>query len=183
MTKRLYRIAALIAAAAALGLSLMAPTQAQELTPSQRNTLRTAISTEPTIAAAYASRDDQAIAAWCNGASATDAWPEAAGARAMFEAMDITKFDGLAAGKRAAWDLMMRSEPIAFSKAKYRQAVVDMWGTVDSVAVLQALREKATNCQNVFGGATRTTNTVSAITRNWAGTLSLDQISALLNPQ
>ena len=156
---------------------------AQELTNGQKNALRTAISTEPTIAAAYAARDDQAIVAWCNGASATDAWPEAGTARLMFEAMDITKFDGLTAGKRSAWDLMMRSEPIAFSKAKYRQAVVDMWGTVDSVAVLQALREKATNCQNVFGGATRTTNTVSAITRNWAGTLSLDQISALLNPQ
>ena len=181
MTKRLYRIAALIAAAAALGLSLMAPTQAQELTPSQRNTLRTAISTEPTIAAAYASRDDQAIAAWCNAASSTYAWMSAADARTLFEAGDVTKYDGLTAGKRAAWDRIERNAPIDVGRGKMRTAVVDIWGNTDSVAVLQALVEKATNCQAKVGGTSRTTNTVTALARNWAGTLSAYEVSVLLN--
>lgn len=154
---------------------------AQDLTKSQRNTLRAAIATEPAIAAAYAIRDDVVIAEWCNAASSTDAWMSAADARTLFEAGDVTKYDGLTAGKRAAWDRIERNAPIDVGRGKMRTAVVDIWGNTDSVAVLQALVEKATNCQAKVGGTSRTTNTVTALARNWAGTLSAYEVSVLLN--
>lgn len=168
-----------IAAVALMCIAVVAG--AQELSRSQRNTLRTAIANEPAVSAAYAARDDTAIADWCNAASATDAWMYAADARTLFEAGDITKYDALSAGKRAAWDRMERNAPLNFGRAKMRSAVVDIWGSSDSVAVLTALREKATNCQAKIGGTSRTTNTVTGLDRSWPGLLSRDDISTLLN--
>lgn len=155
--------------------------QAQELTNAQRTTLKNAIAAEPSLAAAYAARDDQTIADWCNAASSTDAWMYAADARTLFEAGDVTKYDSLTAGKRAAWDRVERNAPIDFGRNKMRTAVVDIWGATDAVAVLQALREKATNCQSKIGGTSKTTQTVTAIDRAWSGVLGRDQISDLLN--
>lgn len=164
-----------------IGLFMPKQATAQELTNGQRTTLKNAIAAEPSLAAAYAARDDQVIADWCNAASSTDAWLAAADARTMFEATNITKYDGLTAGKRAAWDRMERFAPLDFGRNALRNAVVDVWGSADAVGVLQALREKATNCQARIGGTTRTTNTVTALDRSWAGTLSRDQVSDLLN--
>lgn len=162
-------------------LSVIPGAFAQELTNAQKTTLRNAIATEPSLAVAYASRDDTAIANWCNSASTTDAWMSSADSKTLFEASNITKYDGLTAGKRAAWDRIERYAPLDFGRNKLRTAVVDVWGTVDSVAVLQALREKATNCQVQLGGPVKTTQTVSAIDRAWSGFLSPYDISRLLN--
>jgi hypothetical protein len=153
----------------------------QELTPAQRTTLRTALLAEPTIATAVANRDDGAITVWCNGASATDAWLAAADQRALFEAIDLTKYDALTGGKRASWELLARNVPIDIGRGKMRQAVLDVWGATDSIAVLQALREKATRCQVILGGTTRTTNTVSGLDRNYPFPISQFQISTVLN--
>jgi hypothetical protein len=154
---------------------------AQELSPAQRTTLRAALFAEPTIATQIANRDDGAITVWCNGASTTDAWLAAADGRAMFEAIDLTKYDALTAGKRASWDLMLRNTPLDIGRLKMRQAVLDVWGATDAVGVLQALREKATRCQVILGGTTRTTNTVSGLDRNYPFPLAQFQISTVLN--
>lgn len=106
---------------------------AQTLTTAQYNLVRQAIIAEPTLATALANRDDRAITEWCNSASTTDAWLAAADAKTQFEAMDLTKFDALTAGKRAAWDLMLRNAPLDFGRNKLRSAVVDVWGNTDSI--------------------------------------------------
>jgi hypothetical protein len=99
----------------------------------------------------------------------------------LFDAMDVTKFDGLSAGKRDAWRLMLDFAPIDFTKIKTRKGVQDVWGDTDSVAVLQACRRKATVAEVTLGGETKTTNTVSALKLNWEGTLSYTDVGIALN--
>jgi hypothetical protein len=154
---------------------------AQELSPAQRATLRAALFAEPAIATQIANRDDGAITVWCNGNSTTDAWLAAADGRALFEAIDVTKYDALTAGKRASWDLLLRNAPLDVGRNKIRQAVLDVWGATDSVAVLSALREKATRCQVILGGTARTTNTVTGLDRAYPFAFSPFQISTVLN--
>ena len=62
-----------------------------------------------------------------------------------------------------------------------RKAVEDVWGTADSVAVLQNCTRKATQAEVYEGGIVVTQNTVSATKLNWSGTLSTDDISDVLN--
>jgi hypothetical protein len=157
----------------------------QSLTPAQRVTIRDSINVEtaPAVVAARAIRDDYAISDWCNSPSATDAWIASVSGKALFEAMDITKYDSLTAGKRDSWSLMLSNVPLDMGRNKLRSAVVDVWGSTDSVSVLQAMREKATNCQMYLGGTSKTTNTVTGLDRIWSGTVSGNDMSAILNYQ
>jgi hypothetical protein len=143
-----------------------------------------------TLAAAIAAETDQTfvgfrttgnnteITNWYNAASTTDAWRYHAERSTLFEATDVTKFDGLTAGKRDAWRLLMDNTPIDMGRNANRKAVQDIWGNTDSVAVLQALREKATRAQVLFGGTSKTTNTVTALDRAFTGLLSIDDVRA-----
>ncbi len=143
-----------------------------------------------TLAAAIAAETDQTfvgfrttgnnteITNWYNAASTTDAWMYHAERSTLFEATDVTKFDGLTAGKRDAWRLLMDNTPIDMGRNANRKAVQDIWGNTDSVAVLQALREKATRAQVLFGGTSKTTNTVTALDRAFTGLLSIDDVRA-----
>jgi hypothetical protein len=168
-----------------LGSVLAWPVLAQTVTPAQATAIRAGVNaeTDPVVVAARAIRDDQAISAWCNGASATDAWLASADRRTLFEAIDVTKFDALTAGKRDAFKLMMDNAPLDFGRNKMRSALVDVWGATDSVAVLTALREKATRCQMYVGGTSRTTNTVTGLDRGWAEQMSGGLMSSILNAQ
>jgi hypothetical protein len=153
------------------------------LSKAQQTTLRNALAAEtnPTVVDALAIRNDVALTEWCNGASATDAWIAYCDRRTMFESMDVTKYDGLTAGKRDAWRVMMENGPLDFGRNKLRTAVVDVWGNVDSVNVLTNLREKATRAEAYIGGAPKTTNTISAIDRAYVGALSINEVSVALN--
>lgn len=153
------------------------------LSKAQQTTLRNALAAEtnPTVVAALAIRDDVTLTDWCNGASATDAWIAYCDRRTMFEAMDVAKFDGLTAGKRDAWRVMMENGPLDFGRNKLRTAVVDVWGNVDSVNVLTNLREKATRAEAYIGGALKTTNTISGLDRAYVGALSINEVSVALN--
>lgn len=153
------------------------------LTNTQMQTLATALRTEtdPAVVAAMAIRNDVYLAEWCNATSAVDAWQSAMTNRLLFEAGDVTKFDGLSAGKRDSWKLMLDFAPIDFSRNKMRKAVTDIWGNTDSVAVLQACTRKATNAENYLGGNSATENTVAALKLKWSGMLSYNEISDVLN--
>lgn len=153
------------------------------LTDAQLQTLAAALraETDQTVVAAMAIRNDVALTAWCNGASTVDAWNGAMGARELFEATDVTKFDGLTAGKRDAWRLLLEFAPIDFTRQKLRKAVQDAWGNTDSVAVLQDCRRKATRGEAYLGGNDATTNTVTAKKLNYSGSISLDDVSNALN--
>lgn len=158
------------------------------LTPAQSITLAAALraETDPTVVAALAARNDTALTAWCNSASAVDAWQDSMSALALFEdATDVTKFDALTGGKRAAWDLLLRFAPIDFGRQKNRKAAQDVWGNTDSVAVLQACRRKATRAELYItpniGGNQATTNTVVGLKLSFSGLVSLNEVSDALN--
>jgi hypothetical protein len=151
------------------------------LTAAQETTLAAAIKANTDCAAWLPTRIDSEIAAYYNAASATDAWVSSMAGTALFEATDVTKFDGLTAGKRDAWRLMLDFAPIDATRQKQRKAVQDVWGNTDSVAVLQACTRKATRAEAVLGGGSATTNTVTALKLNWEGTLSVDDVSRALN--
>jgi len=153
------------------------------LTNTQIQTLATALRTEtnPTVVAAMEIRNDVGLAEWCNAASVVDVWQPVMSNRLLFEAGDVTKFDGLSAGKRDSWKLLLEFAPIDFARNKMRKAVTDIWGNTDSVAVLQACTRKATNAENYLGGNSATENTVTALKLKWTGTTSYSEIGEILN--
>lgn len=153
------------------------------MTESQYQTLAAALraETDAGVVAMLAIRNDVWLAEWCNADSAVDAWQPAMTNRLLFESGDVTKFDGLSAGKRDSWKLLLEFAPINFARNKMRKAVTDIWGNTDSVAVLQACTRKATNAENYLGGNLATENTVTALKLNWTGTTSYSEIGEILN--
>ena len=153
------------------------------LTETQMQTLAAGLRAETNqgVIDAVAIRNDIFLLQWCNAASTQDAWNNALAAKLLFEASDIGKFDNLTSGKRDAWRMMLDFAPIDFARNKMRKAVVDTWGTTDSVAVLQACVRKATNGEKYLGGTSATENTVTAWKLNVPGTLSIDDVSNSLN--
>ena len=153
------------------------------LTTTQETTLAAHIRSnqDAAVVAALAIRNDVELARLYNLSSATDAWVSRMGGVDLFQVSDVTKFDGLTAGKRDAWRMMLDFAPIDFTRQKNRKAAQDVWGNTDSVAVLQAVTRKATVAESALGGASATTNTVAAVKLNWEGTLSYGDISSALN--
>ncbi len=153
------------------------------MTETQKQTLAAALraETNSSVVSMMAIRNDVGLAEWCNADSAVDAWQPAMTNRLLFEAGDVTKFDGLSAGKRDSWKLLLEFAPIDFARNKMRKAVTDIWGNTDSVAVLQACTRKATNAEKYLGGNSATENTVTAFKLNWTGVLSHSEISDVLN--
>ena len=128
-----------------------------------------------------ATRNDGFLWNWLNSPSAVVAWAENVNSRTLFEAMDVTKFDGLTAGKREAWRMMLDFTPLDFGTLKNRKAIQDQWGSADSVSILQAVTRFATHFEAAIGGNDATTNTVTAKKLLLTGLISLDDVSAALN--
>ena len=149
----------------------------------QLQTLAAAIRAETNQACvdALAIRNDVAMEQWINSDSAQDAWNPAMTGVDMFEVTDVTKFDGLVAGKREAWRLMLDFAPINFGRQKFRKAVTDAWGTTDSKAILTACTRHATNGEKYLGGTTATENTIAAWKLNFPGNIGIGDISNALN--
>ena len=153
------------------------------LTDNQMQTLAAGIRSETnqTCIDALAIRNDVAMTEWVNGNSTQDAWNPSMTSILLFEATDVAKFDGLTAGKRDAWRLMLDFAPVDMARNKVRKAVVDAWGNTDSVAVLQACTRKATNREKYLGGTSATENTVTAWKLNVPGNIGMNEISTALN--
>lgn len=153
------------------------------LTDNQMQTIAAGIRSETnqTCIDALAIRNDVAMTEWVNGKSTQDAWNPSMTSSLLFEATDVAKFDGLTAGKRDAWRLMLDFAPVDMARNKMRKAVVDAWGNTDSVAVLQACVRKATNGEKYLGGNSATENTVTAWKLSVPGNISMNDISTALN--
>lgn len=153
------------------------------LTDPQLQTLASALRAEidANVVNYLANRMDVQLAEWCNTASASDAWNQAMTGSMLFEATNVVKFDTLTAGKRASWDLMLRYSPLDMGRNKLRMAVIDVWGTTDSVAVLQACTRKATNGEKYLGATSVTANTVAALKLTVPGSISVNDVSQSLN--
>lgn len=132
-----------------------------------------------------ATRDDGSLRTWLNQPSATLAWGESVPAKSLDEGADYSTFDSIAAGKRDAWGLFLQYAPRDMSKNKNRKVVTDVWGnaTAASIAesILQASTLLATRAEAYLGGASASTGTVTAIKRAWVGTVTLDEVAAVLN--
>ena len=153
------------------------------LTDTKLQTLATALraETDANVVNYLANRMDVQLAEWCNTASASDAWNPAMTGGMLFEATNVVKFDGLAAGKRDSWKLMLDFTPLDMGRNKLRLAVIDVWGNTDSVAVLQACTRKATNGEKYLGTTTVTENTVTALKLVVPGQISISDVSSALN--
>lgn len=156
------------------------------LTAAQKTTLKAALlaETDPIVVTALSLGDDVSITAWCNGASAVDAWMASASKQALFEACNIVQFDGLTQGKRDAWMLLQDNTPVDFRRNKMRNGVDDIWGAALSPAVLSALLEKATRAELYItpnsAGNQKTTRTVVGLDRAFVGQLSISEIASVL---
>lgn len=153
------------------------------LTDTQKQTLANALraETNQAVVDALAIRNDVALTEWTNANSTADAWNNSMDARLLFMAMDITKYDNLTAGKRDAWRCILDYAPHDMAKNANRKAALDVWGTTDSVAVLQSCVRKVTNGENYLGGTSATTNTVTALKLNFSGYISIQEVSESLN--
>jgi len=170
----------------ALVLALTSSLAVADMTHAQRATFAAAVAaeTDAGLTACRVVRNDTCIQAYYNTATSTKAWREAMPARDLFEAMNITNFDGATAGKRDAWKLMLDFSPLDFSRLKIRRAVSDIWAVAaDRDAVLNAATEFASRFEMIFGGANATEGSVTALKRVLLGPVTLDDVSAALNGQ
>lgn len=155
------------------------------MTPVQYQALADHIraNTDPAVVAALPLRNDGQIQEWYNVEAdpVTKAWKSSVSANELFEETDLTLYDGLTAGKRDAWGLMLSYAPIDFTRARFRKAVQDAWGNTNSVDILKAVRRNATRYELVFGGTESTTNTVTAVKLDLEGQASVADISTALN--
>jgi len=141
-------------------------------------------STDPDVMAARAIRNDIELARLYNLPSATTAWLKTATRQQIFEAMDLTLYDNVAAGKRDAWRMLMDNAPVDFGRNPMRKAVTDVWSAQTAGqrdALLTGLTEFATVAEAALGGTNKTTGGVTALDRSWSGMLGHPDISAALN--
>ena len=151
------------------------------LTEAQTATLKTAVLADPTALALLNAANDQGLADWLNADAPgpVKAWVDNADRGSLFEATPITSFDGLTAGKRDAWNLMLANAPVNFARNKMRKAVTDIWQAADATAILTAFTENASRAENIIGGTSATDSTVTALKRDWVGTVSAAEASRL----
>ena len=153
------------------------------MTPVQLSTLAAHIraNANPDVVSARNVRDDGALAAWYNSPSVTKAWSVGVERPTLFGALNLTNYDGLSAGKRDAFRLIFDSCPVDFSNDKIRAGIVDIFSVVDEAVILNAATELALNIETVFGGASATSGTVTAIKRIVVGAVHSVDISEALN--
>lgn len=139
---------------------------------------------DATVVAALAIRNDDAIRDWYNTASTTDAWESAVTRQKLYEAMNISQFDGLTGGKRDAWRLFLEQAGLVshdFGRQQNRNAVTDIWSAGQADSILAACVRKATRAELVFGGQVEQTGGVSATDLQVEVVLSSIDVSLALN--
>ena len=168
----------------AVCLALLTASAHADLTRANRAVFLAAINAEtnPGLVTCRQARDDGCIAAYYNVPTATKAWRESVPGKDVFEAMNLTNYDGLTAGKRDAWSLMIGFAPLDFTRNKIRAAVNDIWSATDRDVILNAATEFASRFEMLFGGSSATTGGVTAIKRTLPYVLTTGDVSATLNP-
>jgi hypothetical protein len=155
------------------------------LTTQQKATLKTYILSDPVLGPKATALDYDAIANALNAQAPgpVKAWLTSVTPEMMDDAPDYSTFDSIAAGKRDSWGfLLARSRD--FTRNKTRKWVTDIWGNATAGSNAEAILLTGTvNCtlaESVIGGATKTTNNVSAIDRGFIGTISVFDIGPIL---
>lgn len=156
------------------------------LSDAQRITVLAALKANPTWELIRASGDTFALLDLLNGANvpATNAWRTDVSAQEADTAPDYSGFDTIPAGKRESWGFFLNFNR-DFTQDKVRKWIIDVWGAAtpnsDSAAILNAGVEPATTAQVVLSGQNKTTGTVSALARNFAGQVTIADANYLIN--
>ena len=156
-----------------------------ELSTAQKATLRAAILATPALSAL--TNDYQALAAALNANAnpVVKAWLTSVSPEMMDDAPDYTTFDAISAGKRDSWAFLI-ARPRDFTRNKTRQWIADVWGTVsansNSEKILLAGTENISVAEQIFGGSSKSTGTVTGIDRVWTGDIGVNEINNILYP-
>lgn len=150
------------------------------LTSQQYLDLAAAIIADPNLVVFRTEGNDGGIVDYYNALTTTNAWSTNVSSRTLDEGADYATFDSVVAGKRDAWALFLQYAPRDLSKNKNRKTVTDVWGNATAgsaaEAILNACTRKATRAEVLFGGATASTGTVSALKLNWEGRITNDDV-------
>lgn len=157
-----------------------------ELTTADKASLKSYIQGQPDLMALASGPGTDYVALMnalnANANPVVKAWLISVPPEAIDEASNWTAFDGLTAGKRDSWRFFLDRNR-DFTRNKVRSWVTDVWGsaTAGSAAetILQAGTRNATRAENVLGGTTRTTGTVSAADLNWVGSVTVTNINEM----
>lgn len=151
------------------------------LTNSQLVVLAADINSVPELATFLANGQDNAIASWYNESHASvKAWRSSMTRDDLFNAMNITQFDGLTAGKRDAWRLLMEMAPVDMTRGKMRSCVTDVWNAGTATAILTDCTRAATKAEALFGGSDATDGSVTAKKLNNEGFLTDTEVARAL---
>lgn len=157
------------------------------MTPAQLATLATHIraNTAPEVVAALAARNDDAIAAWYNTPTGTNAWCAACPREELFDLMNITQFDGLTQGKRDVWMLLMdeaeRKGGLDMRRVKFRAAVLDVWNATTANLILAGCLTPLLRVAQLFATSVAQSGTVSATVAEYNMPVSPGEVSTALN--
>ena len=157
------------------------------LTNAQKALVKTYILADPVLSTKVSGpgTDYGFIAATLSSAASpvVKAWKTAVPASDSDEGVDYSTFDTLVAGKRDSWRFFLAFSR-DFTKVKVRKWITDVFGNAtagsNAEAILNAGVENAKLVETIIGGDVRTTGTVSAIARNFVGTVSIEEVNNLL---
>jgi hypothetical protein len=145
------------------------------LTPSQLQTLKTAINADPALAAQPNNSDGAFYIAAALNQAASPAWVVWRTAVSIDEIMlngfDWTRVDNLSVGKARIWDWMTRFGTINPTKANIRAGIEATWvGTAADLSVRAAVyvhcKVNATKAQKLFSSGTGSDATPASMDSN-----------------
>jgi hypothetical protein len=157
------------------------------LTREQRATLKAAILAEPALAEPLSTRNDQAIAEFCNTPTTQRVWKSSYTDNDLFGATDINVYIARSIPERQAYDLLITMGEIDPRIPTIRSGIVNIFSGTGQLprdqraTILNDMTRFATWAEQMFGGTNATTDVVTAWIAKWQGTLSTNDVSDLLN--
>lgn len=163
------------------------------LSTAQRATLLTAVKADPVAGPMRLAGDTFSLLAWCNAASATQAWRTNVTGGEVYDAHKPVEYIARTAAERSAFDLMAQMSRVHdFGVAAKRNGVADIFSgatnNTSRTAIFSAAQEAATNAQLALGGAnvsvggtTNMAETVTAFKRNFTGQVDQADVNFLVS--
>lgn len=158
------------------------------LTQAQRALVRTAIQADGAANALYTSGQTGALMDWCNAKQTptVKAWRTAYSGDELYVAHKPVEYIARSAGERQAFDLMVnrRIDP---TKVAIRKGIEDIFSgasnSTSRAAILNDMQEKATRAEVAIGGPTATTavDAISGLNRNFVGSITIDDVRAIVS--
>lgn len=154
------------------------------LSNAQLTALKNNILANPNVSAWVAGGVDNSVKDWYNQNTVTMAWKSSFSSDDLLDAVKFPEYLARSNAERQAFDLLVTKGSFNPEKASYRKAIADIFsGATNStsrVAILTAMTEPATNAEVLFGGNNVTTDTVTALKRNWTGKITDSDVAKAL---